>query len=124
MRRALLVLALVAAGLFVPVTSSPAIAAPGAMTWSDEFNGAAGSAPDPSKWRYDIGGSGWGNNEQQYYTNSTRNAAMDGAGNLVITARRENPPTSSATTAPASTRPRGCSRPGPSPRRTGASRHA
>ncbi|BCB81630.1 glycoside hydrolase family 16 protein [Phytohabitans flavus] len=91
MRRALLVLALVAAGLFVPVTSSPAIAAPGAMTWSDEFNGAAGSAPDPSKWRYDIGGSGWGNNEQQYYTNSTRNAAMDGAGNLVITARRENP---------------------------------
>jgi beta-glucanase (GH16 family) len=40
---------------------------------------------------FDIGGSGWGNNEQQYYTNSTRNAAMDGAGNLVITARRENP---------------------------------
>jgi beta-glucanase (GH16 family) len=91
MRRALLVLALVAAGLAVPATSGPAIAAPGALTWSDEFNGAAGSAPDGSKWRYDIGGSGWGNNEQQYYTNSTRNAAMDGAGNLVITARRENP---------------------------------
>ncbi|MFC0529271.1 family 16 glycosylhydrolase [Phytohabitans kaempferiae] len=91
MRRALLVLALVAAGLVVPATSSPAIAAPGALTWSDEFNGAAGSAPDPGKWRYDIGGGGWGNNEMQYYTNSTRNAALDGAGNLVITARRENP---------------------------------
>jgi beta-glucanase (GH16 family) len=86
-----LVLALVAAGLAVPVASSPAVAAPGALTWSDEFNGAAGSAPDGSRWRYDIGGSGWGNNEQQYYTNSTRNAALDGAGNLVITARRENP---------------------------------
>jgi len=91
MRRVLLVLALVAAGLVVPATSSPAIAAPGALTWSDDFNGAAGSAPDPGKWRYDIGGGGWGNNEQQYYTNSTRNAALDGAGNLVITARRENP---------------------------------
>lgn len=62
-----------------------------ALTWSDEFNAAAGTAPDASKWRHDIGGSGWGNNEHQYYTNSTRNAAHDGAGNLVITARRENP---------------------------------
>ncbi|MET9249668.1 RICIN domain-containing protein [Nonomuraea sp. NPDC003709] len=65
--------------------------APGPLVWSDEFNAAAGSAVDQSKWRFDIGGSGWGNNEQQYYTDSTRNAAMDGVGNLVITARRENP---------------------------------
>ncbi len=63
----------------------------GPLTWSDEFNAAAGSAPDGSKWKYDIGGSGWGNNELQYYTNSTSNAAQDGNGNLVITARRENP---------------------------------
>ncbi|MBC8994854.1 family 16 glycosylhydrolase, partial [Micromonospora chalcea] len=55
------------------------------------FNGPAGAAPDASKWRYDIGGGGWGNNELQYYTNSTRNAALDGNGNLVITARKENP---------------------------------
>ncbi|MFU8873974.1 ricin-type beta-trefoil lectin domain protein [Micromonospora sp. SL4-19] len=72
-------------------TSTPAAAAPGAVTWSDDFNGAAGAPPDASKWRYDIGGSGWGNNELQYYTSSTRNAALDGNGNLVITARRENP---------------------------------
>ncbi|MBB5081845.1 glycoside hydrolase family 16 protein [Nonomuraea endophytica] len=74
-------------------TSATAAAAPapGPLVWSDEFNGSAGSAVDQSKWRFDIGGSGWGNNEQQYYTNSTRNAAMDGGGNLVITARRENP---------------------------------
>ncbi len=83
---------LAATALVVPL-AGPASAAPppGPLVWSDEFNGAAGSAVDQSKWRFDIGGSGWGNNEQQYYTNSTRNAAMDGAGNLVITARRENP---------------------------------
>ncbi len=40
--------------------------------WSDEFS--ANGAPDPAKWDYDIGGGGWGNNELQYYTNSTNNA--------------------------------------------------
>ncbi|MFG1680689.1 RICIN domain-containing protein [Nonomuraea sp. NPDC049269] len=79
-------------GMLVPMTGTAnAAPAPGPLVWSDEFNGSAGSAVDQSKWRFDIGGSGWGNNEQQYYTNSTRNAAMDGAGNLAITARRENP---------------------------------
>jgi beta-glucanase (GH16 family) len=89
-----LVLALLGAGLaaaLVVPTAGPASAAPGALTWSDEFNGPAGSPPDSSKWKYDIGGSGWGNNEQQYYTSSTSNSAHDGNGNLVITARRENP---------------------------------
>ncbi|UWP79116.1 lectin [Dactylosporangium fulvum] len=84
--------AAMATALVVPLMGTASAApAPGPLTWSDEFNGPAGSAVDQSKWRFDIGGSGWGNNEQQYYTNSTRNAAMDGAGNLVITARRENP---------------------------------
>jgi beta-glucanase (GH16 family) len=72
-------------------TAPPASAAIGALTWADEFNAAAGTAPNSSRWRYDIGGSGWGNQELEYYTNSTSNAAHDGAGNLVITARRENP---------------------------------
>jgi len=61
------------------------------LVWSDEFNGPAGQAPDGSKWGRDIGGGGFGNNEHQYYTDSTSNAALDGNGNLVITARRENP---------------------------------
>jgi beta-glucanase (GH16 family) len=79
-------------GMLAPMTGTAnAAPAPGPLVWSDEFNGSAGSAVDQSKWRFDIGGSGWGNNEQEYYTNSTRNAAMDGGGNLVITARRENP---------------------------------
>jgi beta-glucanase (GH16 family) len=40
---------------------------------------------DASKWRYDTGGSGWGNNELEYYTSGTENAVVED-GNLVITA--------------------------------------
>ncbi|WP_460921107.1 glycoside hydrolase family 16 protein [Pontibacter brevis] len=55
--------------------------------WADEFNYTG--QPDPAKWGYDIGGSGWGNNELQYYTDSRSNSSVaDGA--LTITARKEN----------------------------------
>jgi beta-glucanase (GH16 family) len=57
------------------------------LVWSDDNNGAAGSAVNSTKWGFDVGGGGWGNNEREYYTNTTDNAAMDGAGNLVITAK-------------------------------------
>ena len=66
-------------------------AALGPLVWADDFNGAAGSAPDASKWGHETGGGGFGNNELEYYTNSTSNAALDGNGDLIITARRENP---------------------------------
>lgn len=61
------------------------------QVWSDEFNGAAESAPG-SDWVYDIGTGtdGWGNNELQYYSDRTENVRLDGDGNLVITARRES----------------------------------
>ena len=61
------------------------------LAWSDEFNGPAGSAVDGTKWVLEVGNgsNGWGNHERQYYTNTTKNASMDGAGNLVITAYRE-----------------------------------
>src|SRR3546814_4655694 len=49
----------------------------GAVTWSDDFTGAAGAPPDANKWRYDVGGGGWGNNELQYYTSSTRNRSEE-----------------------------------------------
>jgi beta-glucanase (GH16 family) len=55
------------------------------LTWSDEFNGADGSAADSSKWVNETGGNGWGNNELEYYTAGTANAVVQG-GNLVITA--------------------------------------
>jgi beta-glucanase (GH16 family) len=58
------------------------------LVWSDEFNGPNGSAPDPTKWTYDLGGGGWGNNELETYTNRPVNAQIQN-GNLVITAQKE-----------------------------------
>lgn len=60
------------------------------LVWSDEFSGPPGKPPDPSKWVYDTGGGGWGNDELESYTRSTRNASLDGRGDLVITARHED----------------------------------
>src|SRR6266849_1804746 len=53
------------------------------LVWSDEFDGPNGSAVDSTKWSFDIGGKGWGNNELETYTNRTVNAHVDG-GLLVI----------------------------------------
>jgi beta-glucosidase len=62
------------------------------LVWSDEFNGAAGTAPDPAKWNFDLGNgvNGWGNREAEVYTNSTNNAFQDGNGNLVIRAIKDS----------------------------------
>ncbi len=69
-----------------PVDAASEGGIPGYMlTWSDEFNGADGSPPDPAKWTYDTGGSGWGNQEREYYTSALANSQQQG-GNLVITA--------------------------------------
>jgi beta-glucanase (GH16 family) len=59
------------------------------LTWSDEFDGPAGGAPDPNKWKYQTGGTGFGNNELEYYTNRRENSYLDGSGHLVIEARAE-----------------------------------
>jgi len=59
------------------------------LVWSDEFNGAPGSLPDPSKWQMVTGGYGFGHNELQFYTARASNVATDGQGNLAITARSE-----------------------------------
>ena len=55
-------------------------------TWQDDFS--TGTAPDPSKWNFEVGGGGWGNNELQYYTPGA-NSSIAG-GNLIITAKKEN----------------------------------
>jgi beta-glucanase (GH16 family) len=54
-------------------------------SWTEEFN--TDGAPDASKWSYDIGGHGWGNNELQYYTDGL-NASVN-SGVLTITAKKE-----------------------------------
>ena len=83
---------LVIAALGAPVASGARPpAAVQTLTWADDFDGPAGAAPDASRWTHETGGSGWGNNELEYYTDGTGNAALDGAGHLVITARQENP---------------------------------
>ncbi len=64
------------------------------LVWSDEFNGVAGSAPDATKWTYDLGTgeNGWGNGEFQSYTRDVANVSLDGNGNLMITAIRNAGP--------------------------------
>ena len=58
------------------------------LSWSDEFNGANGSAPDPAKWTFDIGGKN-PNSELESYTSRPANVQQKN-GDLVITARKEN----------------------------------
>ncbi len=70
------------------------------LIWSDEFNGAAGTFPDTTKWNYDVGNNnGWGNGESEFYCAAGSNTApcsaanpnvfMNGSGSLVIRARRD-----------------------------------
>ncbi|MER6346919.1 ricin-type beta-trefoil lectin domain protein [Streptomyces sp. NPDC001595] len=79
---------LVASAAVVPARAEPAGAQ--AVTFQDTFDGPAGTAVDSSKWQTETGDN-VNNHERQYYTAGTRNAALDGQGHLVITARRENP---------------------------------
>lgn len=74
--------------VFSTLQATSAEAAPAKqLIWRQEFNGKALVKPDQTIWGYDLGGQN-ANNEEQLYTNSKYNAAMDGAGNLVITAKR------------------------------------
>jgi len=55
------------------------------LVWSDEFDG---NAIDSSKWDFNIGGGGWGNNELEYYTSRPENAYVSN-GLLHIRALKE-----------------------------------
>lgn len=56
------------------------------LVWSDEFDYEG--APDPERWGYDTGGSGWGNHELQYYTKGDNASVSDGL--LTIELRKES----------------------------------
>lgn len=60
------------------------------LIWSDEFEYTG--LPDATKWGYDVGvgQGGWGNNEEQYYTEARLENARVGNGVLTIEARKEN----------------------------------
>jgi beta-glucanase (GH16 family) len=56
------------------------------LTWSDDFNGAAGTGADPN-WKYDTGpGSSFGTGEIETMTNAAANVFQDGNGHLVLRA--------------------------------------
>ncbi len=55
------------------------------LVWSDEFDYEG--LPDSTKWGYDTGGHGWGNQELQYYTKEGNAWVEDGR--LIIEARKE-----------------------------------
>lgn len=57
------------------------------LVWSDEFN--TDGLPDSTKWNYDTGGHGWGNNEAEYYTARRPENARVENGCLIIEARKE-----------------------------------
>ncbi len=84
---ATLVASMVATGL--AVVSSPGVAQ-AAVVWNEDFNGASGQGVDTSKWNFDTGGGGFGNQELEYYNSGTSNVYQDGQGHLVIEARRES----------------------------------
>ncbi len=89
-----------ASGLLAFAGTAPMHAQSWNLVWSDEFNAAANTLPDSSKWNYDTGNSGFGNPEIENYCAagsntapclaSQPNAYQDGNGNLVIQARRDS----------------------------------
>ncbi|MFT6165499.1 MAG: beta-glucanase (GH16 family) [Vicingaceae bacterium] len=56
------------------------------LVWSDEFNGEG--LVDDSKWSYNVGNWGWGNNELQYYTSEDLKNARQENGQLIIEAHK------------------------------------
>ena len=73
------------------------------LVWQDEFDTAG--LPDPAKWYYDTGGTGWGNNELQFYTEQRLENARVENGRLIVEARRERWQNRDYTSARLNTRP-------------------
>jgi beta-glucanase (GH16 family) len=88
-----------------PEKTASQAAAWSAPVWEDQFDGASGQAPDPSKWtfvignREQLGNQGWGTHEIQTYCAPRGanppvcdfrhpNAFLDGNGHLVLRAER------------------------------------
>lgn len=87
------------------LTATARAADPWRLVWSDEFEGTG--LPDASRWSWDVGGGGWGNSEQEFYTDKRVENARQEGGNLVIEARREPWDTRSYTSARLVTRGKG-----------------
>jgi Malectin domain/Ricin-type beta-trefoil lectin domain/Putative Ig domain len=86
---AVVVSALVVAPVAAQAGTAPAPPAGWSTVFSDNFAGAAGSAPSAANWFYDIG-TGYGTGEIENTTNSTSNVYLDGNGDLVLKAIDNN----------------------------------
>ena len=62
------------------------------IVFQDEFNEVKDWPVDTSKWVIETGGEGWGTNELQFYRSSNTTVFHDGEGNLVIKAKKIQPP--------------------------------
>lgn len=58
------------------------------LVWSDEFN--YNGLPDSSKWNYDVGGNGWGNNEKEFYRGESLRNSFVKDGKLHIVGLKED----------------------------------
>jgi beta-glucanase (GH16 family) len=67
--------------------NTPAIYPGYTLVWHDEFDG---NTLDMNNWNQEIGNgtNGWGNNELEFYTNSSKNVFVSN-GNLIIEARKQ-----------------------------------
>ena len=60
------------------------------QTWSEEFDGPAGSGINQQTWEFDVGNGIFGTREIETMTASPYNVHLDGGGNLDIVAVRYN----------------------------------
>ncbi|GHA26498.1 endo-1,3-beta-glucanase [Streptomyces tauricus] len=88
-------LSLAAAGASAAQADAPTPPSGWTQVFVDDFNGAAGTGVNTANWQYATGHgypggpANWGTGEIENMTSSTNNVALDGAGNLRITPRRD-----------------------------------
>jgi beta-glucanase (GH16 family) len=58
------------------------------LVYFEDFN--ENGLPSTERWKYDVGNHGWGNNEDQYYTENRLENARVEDGKLIITAMKED----------------------------------
>ena len=79
---------------------SPDTGVASGLVFDDEFDGPAGSAPDPTRWNVIAADDGQWNHELECYVNARANVQLDGAGHLQLIARSAPGTTCGARTVP------------------------
>lgn len=78
-------------GAAVPAGTKCPVGPPcGTLTWHDEFDPTPGGTPNPSYWGFELGATGWGNDELQEYTAARANSFVADDGTLRIVTRKSS----------------------------------